>query len=545
MELSSYIAARWGPPIGCNLDGDKLHKVRFRNSHLWRYIHSFGAAAIPEPQVEGVHSARALPALIHYNGRSIILWDAGLGTLLDYFSFMLPHPQPPAVADAYVNRVCAVRLAAAGRPTSATAHARKATELLHAHPIDRRHEFGADAESQFEVWLTTEMQERFALAHEQIHYLQRSDPDQFNGRCAALLRIVDNVGPLGLADPSPLRAAPKIEPTEQDPANLELVRSLWERNLDPYSWYLKSWVEGDAWTRNTDRWVLEYSALIGDLNADRALLHESVCDVFGALAVCIDAHDRQRGWDATMAAACSRVALESLGMIAQIDATQSIASKAPNTSADAIRIRGKCLEIVLPPLLLHVLRPGVTPDDPTVDMPDHPAAETLPSVGDLREVMRLAGERAFDLYYPALERLTLLADTAEYSFQVSDDFLRESGFHHVRPSADYRESWLFWLGVIDVSPRLMALLKQTPGMASEVQFLVERHQRGDWGDIPYEDTQANRNALWRELEDDVTPDGAWRHRGAIYSFYICQGHRIFVVTDSRREQTTVCLSGEL
>jgi hypothetical protein len=531
MELSDYIAVRWGEPVGYDLSGDELRKVWKRNSSLWQSLRRVVAFETSEPKVEGVHSARALPALIHFNGESVIVWDAGLGTLLSSFAFMLPYPQPLPVAKALVHRVCAVRLTSAGQQANADLHARKATELLEENPFDRRHQYGADAESQFEVWLTTELQERFVLAHEQIHYLHRTDQRSFNELQSLLLHTLANLESLRLDDYSPLQSSgPEV------PENMTWM-SLLDRHVDYYSWYLKTWTEGTASVTGPAEWKSRHSRVRDALTRSNILLEESVCDVFGALAVCIDSHSRQRGWDANMAAACSRLALESLGMIVGIDSTLSIGSKAPNASPADIAIRGECLEIVLPGLLLQLLREFAALDDTELN--------TVPSQSDLREIMRLAGERASALYSPAFDAVDgLPLGAADHSFTVSEKILADSGFLHLRPSPDYRTSWLFGLGVVETSANVLALLQQEPEMGPELDFLIQRHQRGDWGDIPEEDAQANRHALWREFAN-VNPEDARNHRGAIWSFYMYGTNRLLVVTDADRQRTIIFTPAEL
>lgn len=535
MDLSSYIVARWGQP----LNPEAAEQVRLRSRHLWDYVRFYSGTAVGEPLVASVHSMRGLPAFIHNDGHYIIVWDAGLGTLLDRFSLMLPGTGPADLADAYVNQVCAVRLAAAGRSTRAEIHAHASAEILRNYP--RRELYGRalghdvrfglefEPEAQFGVWLTTELQERFALAHEQLHYLERIDPDRFKTMSEWVINTLKKRF-RDLLDSSPLQHRAGLW---NEIGDIDLEDILRHRRLNPAAWYLQSWLADESSPQSGDRWVWHSLTLAENLESDLQLLHECVCDVFGALAVCMDAHAEQFGWDATAAAACSRVALESLGTIAEIDSAQRITRQSPGTSAAAIRARGTCLEILLPFLVEHYIGNHSSPD--TV------AQVALPATPDLREIIRLAGERARDIYSSAVERLPILPDTDEFSLgDAAAKLLVEVGFENVRYGAFRNEPWLFHLGEVVEAPDVLALYKLDCGLIPKFQLLVQRHQRGDWTGIPSEDIEKNRTALWREFEE-LTPDQLYEHRGTIYSFYVCDGYSVVITTDPGRRRTTVRL----
>jgi hypothetical protein len=231
-----------------------------------------------------------------------------------------------------------------------------------------------------------------------------------------------------------------------------------------------------------------------------------------------------------------------MSMISQIDDKQAISQQPRLTSANAVDIRGSCLEIVLPRLLHSVqLDAGLSPEAAAAVRD-----AVLPSIPDLREVMRMAGERADDLYWNSIARLgDGPGTTTEPGYDNCDSGLEDGWFRYVRPHADHRANWLFELGVIDDSPGVIALVQEYPHLWSEFNFLLQRHQRGDWGEIPEEDALANQNGLWREFDHSITSQEAARHRDAVYSFYVCEGYRIWVITDPRREATRVCLADEL
>ena len=64
----------------------------------------------------------------------------------------------------------------------------------------------------------------------------------------------------------------------------------------------------------------------------------------------------------------------------------------------------------------------------------------------------------------------------------------------------------------------------------EVLPLIGRHVKGDWGDLDDEDKQANQRALI---------DG-----GRLFSAYVKDGQKIYVITEADRSATTVLFAEE-
>ncbi len=64
----------------------------------------------------------------------------------------------------------------------------------------------------------------------------------------------------------------------------------------------------------------------------------------------------------------------------------------------------------------------------------------------------------------------------------------------------------------------------------EVLSLIGRHVKGDWGDLDDEDKQANQRALI---------DG-----GRLFSAYVKDGQKIYVITEADRSSTTVLFAEE-
>lgn len=59
---------------------------------------------------------------------------------------------------------------------------------------------------------------------------------------------------------------------------------------------------------------------------------------------------------------------------------------------------------------------------------------------------------------------------------------------------------------------------------------IERHHNGDWGDLDDEDKQANEDALL--------------HGGRIFSSYLAQGQKIYVITEFDRSTSTILFAHE-
>lgn len=87
---------------------------------------------------------------------------------------------------------------------------------------------------------------------------------------------------------------------------------------------------------------------------------------------------------------------------------------------------------------------------------------------------------------------------------------------------------LFRLGDIVATPGALNVLEQNGIVPMR---LISRHMRGDWGDVPPDDANANTEALRsgaRLLSNYLLPDGA----------------RIWIITEADRSATTLLLPEE-
>ena len=87
---------------------------------------------------------------------------------------------------------------------------------------------------------------------------------------------------------------------------------------------------------------------------------------------------------------------------------------------------------------------------------------------------------------------------------------------------------LFTLGQIVATPGALDLLDRT---ATNAHDLLQRHQRGDWGSVPPEDAQENRNSIETGCR--------------ILSSYVLNAtERLWIITEADRSVTTLLLPDE-
>jgi hypothetical protein len=96
--------------------------------------------------------------------------------------------------------------------------------------------------------------------------------------------------------------------------------------------------------------------------------------------------------------------------------------------------------------------------------------------------------------------------------------------HHANLSS---KTICFPLGQIVATPGALALLDRGAINATE---LLQRHQSGDWGNVPLEDAAENENSVIN----------GWR----ILSSYSVADERIWIITESDRSVTTLLLPEE-
>ncbi|MBU1215710.1 MAG: hypothetical protein KKA63_10775 [Gammaproteobacteria bacterium] len=92
---------------------------------------------------------------------------------------------------------------------------------------------------------------------------------------------------------------------------------------------------------------------------------------------------------------------------------------------------------------------------------------------------------------------------------------------------DTTKTICFPLGHLVSTPAALELLDREAVNASE---LIQRHQRGDWGDIEVEDAKDNENAIINGRR--------------ILSSYQIGNSRLWILTESDRSSTTLLLPEE-
>ena len=89
---------------------------------------------------------------------------------------------------------------------------------------------------------------------------------------------------------------------------------------------------------------------------------------------------------------------------------------------------------------------------------------------------------------------------------------------------------LFPLGRLVATPGALALLRRSAAGEDLLPTLLERHQSGDWGDVPPDDARENEFSV--------------RHGFRIISSYRVSGEKLLVITERDRSATTLLLPSE-
>lgn len=418
MTTSDFIDVRYGDAVGIRYLSPEDHKECFvRRRNLCNALAKILDIDIAEPRTRNVHSPRALPAYFgSKGGEPVLVWDAGLGTLFDQLSFPMTYIQPPEVVEAIVRRIAGIRYVVAGWRERGAAQVARAQALLKQTPIDRTYQMLVDAEDQCEVFLLTEMQECFVLAHELGHYLW-AVAERSVGRF--MDTVVDSVKQ-GTAD-----LAEGVLPRSNRGVPGDRSGDLYEAGLDPWAWYLSDqhpagWVER-SWSSLVSEVAVAHDLL---LTANAHEREEILCDLLGALAVALDAHERQLGRTAMMGAACSRLALSNVQAILGIDEWVSQRSDRPTDVALAPTPRQTCLNVLLPIMLPQVLSAT--------------SHAYVPPPSDIYSVMRSVEDKFLSHIGPALLSLDRVECDEQARTWSEDQVLARATFLPLRPEPDHR-----------------------------------------------------------------------------------------------------------
>ena len=87
---------------------------------------------------------------------------------------------------------------------------------------------------------------------------------------------------------------------------------------------------------------------------------------------------------------------------------------------------------------------------------------------------------------------------------------------------------LFTLGQQVATPGALDLLDRT---ATNAHDLLQRHQHGDWGSVPPEDAEANRNSIGTGCR-------------ILSSYFLNATERLWIITEADRSVTTLLLPSE-
>lgn len=420
MDINEYLATRWGDDNERYVSPVLINRCDNRVVLMWAAIKRITGTTAELPYCEVLHSARGLPAVIKYRGRRRLVWDAGLGTYLNAMSFSITYAQPHPVVEALIRRIIGVRYLIAGFAEKAAGQVQLADALLRDNPIDRYHQIHSDAESQFEVWLVTEMQERFAVGHELAHHLKNTDRQAFDLFVSQLLDQVHRLAQAESREPSIFSANPYDENKAYEYGFLRA------KDLDPWGWYLESWRAGSTQQQRTGKWNTTALEVLDAFGASPALLEEAACDILSSIAGGLDAHTRQNGWSAIAAVSCSRLALANLGVLLGVDEwVAGRCDRLRNLPAD-VDIRGACMDVVVPVMLPNTLQKCV--------------GRSALQPSDVYDVMQFVNELLEDRVTFALDVIGNEVDAPCTEFLGRDNVLLRAGFLYMRPNPDSRQA---------------------------------------------------------------------------------------------------------
>lgn len=88
----------------------------------------------------------------------------------------------------------------------------------------------------------------------------------------------------------------------------------------------------------------------------------------------------------------------------------------------------------------------------------------------------------------------------------------------------------FAMGPLVATPGALAALQKIDGSDAKLIALIRRHATGDWGDLDAEDKRAN--------------DRAVKFGTRIFSAYVIDGVKFWIITEADRSSTTVLLPDE-
>lgn len=243
---------------------------------LWRTVRVLTSSDGGEPFFEVVHSPQSLPQLVKLSARPTLVYDQHLGQVFARLTRLTRADAAPALVDAYLMKLGAVRLLARGQWETARLLASASLHLRNQAPA-LRDDLGPAALVRLRL---VQGQEAFALAHELGHYLKSEQPAAFSSFESDVAELVEG---WALA-----RQAPSGDP---DYVLDEMTRSAvdgWERRNGPLTSDQRDQVRrvfaadasgvdvaGDA--RNT----------LDVFHQDAELHEEVVCDVLASLCAIV------------------------------------------------------------------------------------------------------------------------------------------------------------------------------------------------------------------------------------------------------------------
>lgn len=95
---------------------------------------------------------------------------------------------------------------------------------------------------------------------------------------------------------------------------------------------------------------------------------------------------------------------------------------------------------------------------------------------------------------------------------------------------------LFKTGPVVMTMGVMEMISSGTSAADAIQNCLDRHCRGDWGDLCDDDKQLNEDSLKAEKEGGFTD--------SLFSSYETDFGKIYIITECDRSVTTILLPEE-
>ncbi|MGN6131684.1 MAG: hypothetical protein ACTHOK_15185 [Nocardioidaceae bacterium] len=180
--LSALLTTQYGPRHGAGVHSTlRDHYNGLVADTLWPKLAEIFKLTAAPPQLAVVYSMQSMPRFFSVSGTELLVYDQHLGQVLTQLTRLTVLGIEPELVDAYLAKLFALRFFVRGRlveaGSSVIMYAQRAEELRAAwrpSPADRASVLRLQPHH-----VLGDAQERFVLAHELAHHVQRVEPGAF------------------------------------------------------------------------------------------------------------------------------------------------------------------------------------------------------------------------------------------------------------------------------------------------------------------------------------------------------------------------------